>query len=375
MKMLKLALAMSLISVAAAQAQNAPVITSFSRNGELVCDNLMAGSVAAVEWASSPQGPWTNSWAGLTAVVADSNGVIRASVPMFYRVRGIPAPVDMALIHAGPFVMGDPMDGDSGALPLHTNQISAFYMDRHEVSKALWDEVYHWALTNGYSFEHPGSGKAPTHPVQTVSWYDCVKWCNARSEKELRTPAYYTDAGQTVVYRAGVVVLQSNCVKWTAGYRLPTEAEWEKAARGGAARHRFPWVDTDEITHSRANYISSALPQYGGLYDTSPTRGYHPTFATGTFPYTSPVGYFAPNGYGLYDMAGNVFEWCWDWLGSYPAESQTDPRGPASGTGRVVRGSTWSSYACRCRVADRTSGNPTYGGNELGFRSVLPVGP
>jgi formylglycine-generating enzyme required for sulfatase activity len=202
-----------------------------------------------------------------------------------------------------------------------------------------------------------------------------VKWCNARSEKEGRTPAYYTDADQTIVYRSGVVVLQTNWVNWNSGYRLPTEAEWEKAARGGAASHRFPWVDTDEIQHSRANYISSDEPQYGGAYDTSPTRGYHPTFATGDFPYTSPVGYFAPNAYGLYDMAGNVFEWCWDWLGEYSGDAQTDPRGPATGSGRVVRGSTWSSYASRCRVADRTGGDPTYGGDELGFRTVLPFSP
>lgn len=110
-----------------------------------------------------------------------------------------------------------------------------------------------------------------------------MKWANARSEKEGLVPCYYTDDTQTTVYRTGTVDVQNDWVKWIAcGYRLPTEVEWEKAARGGAAGHRYPWSATDAIDHSRANYDS------GG---------------------TTPVGSFAPNGYGLYDMAGNVWEW------------------------------------------------------------------
>ena len=94
------------------------------------------------------------------------------------------APSGMALIPAGTFTMGDSLDGSSYALPLHTVYVSAFYMDRYEVTKALWDEVYSWAVAHGYSFDYVGSGKASTHPVQTIDWYDSVKWCNARSEKE-----------------------------------------------------------------------------------------------------------------------------------------------------------------------------------------------
>ena len=218
----------------------APVIASFGRNGELVCTNLLAGSTASVEWASSVLGPWTNSWAGLAAVTADTNGAIRVSVPMFYRVRSVamptnpPAPAGMALIPAGPLVMGDsfpadwpPDSGSNPSLPLHTNQISAFYMDRTEVTKALWDEVRLWAITHGYSFDNSGSGKATNHPVHTVNWYDMVKWCNARSEKAGLVPAYYTSAARTTVYRAGQVNVQNDWVKWGSGYRLPTEAEWE----------------------------------------------------------------------------------------------------------------------------------------------------
>ena len=285
------------------------------------------------------------------------------------RLTASDVPPGMVLIPAGPFVMGNtfPGEGDSDELPLHTNQLSAFYMDKFEVTKALWDEVRVWANTNGYDLGTIGLGKATNHPVHTVSWYDCVKWCNARSQREGRVPAYYTSAAQTTVYRSGQVNVDNTWVKWGSGYRLPTEAEWEKAARGGASGKRFPWADTDNITHSRANYYSDS----GYAYDTSPTRGDHPSFQAGDSPYTSPAGYFAPNGYGLYDMAGNVWEWCWDWYGSYTAAPATDPRGP-SGTlrYRVLRGGSWYSLAFVARCAYRNYVLPYGASYSIGFRCV-----
>ena len=217
-----------------------------------------------------------------------------------------------------------------------------------------------------------------------MNWYDVVKWCNARSEKEKRIPAYYVNPTQTAVYRNGQMDVQNSWVKWDMGYRLPTEAEWEKAARGGASGHRFPWTDADTITHSRANYLSST--DYN--YDVSPTRGSHPTFAVGVhfniLPYTSPVGYFAPNSYSLYDMAGNVWEWCWDWYGVYPNGSQSDTRGPTSGSSRVSRGASWrvgGSFGCRSAARScygpltSSVGYPSFRFYGIGFRSVLPPIP
>jgi formylglycine-generating enzyme required for sulfatase activity len=276
------------------------------------------------------------------------------------------APSGMALIPAGSFTIGkcmDPNEGWSSELPLHTVYVSAIYMDKYDVTLTLWTNVYQWATNHGYSFDYAGSGKAANHPVQTVDWYDCVKWCNARSEKEGKTPAYYTDAGLSVRYRSGQVAAYVN---WSSGYRLPTEAEWEKAARGGASGQRFPWGNT--ISESLANYYAYPLSAGGYAYDVNPTQGYNPTFNDGIYPYTSPVGYFAPNGYGLYDMAGNVWQWCWDWYdGSWYSNvgaTQSDTRGPASSPygDRVLRGGLWYSLAngSRCaRLSASTRSTPT----------------
>jgi len=222
-------------------------------------------------------------------------------------------------------------DPDFGTYSL---TVSSFYMDRTEVTKAQWDTVYNWAVAHGYSFDQAGSGKASSHPVHTVSWYDCVTWCNARSEMNGRTPCYNLSTW--------------SCNFSANGYRLPTSDEWEYAARGGLHGRRFPWGDT--ITHSRANYYSSGSYSY----DTSSTRGYHPSYDDGGYPYTSPVGSFSANGYGLYDMAGNVWEWC----------------DTASGSSRVGRGGGWIDYADFARCGAGLAGNPDFAYHGIGFRSV-----
>jgi formylglycine-generating enzyme required for sulfatase activity len=123
----------------------------------------------------------------------------------FFRLISVPTTTadGMAFIPAGSFTMGDTLDGESDAIPTNV-YVSSFYTDTNLVSYSQWQSVYSYATSHGYGFDHAGSGKAANHPVQTVDWYDCVKWCNARSQQAGLTPVYYTDAGLTQVYTTGM---------------------------------------------------------------------------------------------------------------------------------------------------------------------------
>lgn len=308
----------------------------------------------------------------------DTDGTADARYYRIAPVKNIPG---FAYIPPGPFIMGNSIDDpdltDADAVSVH---VSAFYMGQTEVTTAQWNEVATWAASHGYAGLRQGVG-AGNSPMMMVDWFHALVWCNARSEKEGKIPAYYTDEAYTTVYRGGVPGVLNGALpvfaNWnTTGYRLPTEAEWEKAARGGLSRQRFPLGAT--ISHSQANYLSDS----SYAYDVSPTRGFHPDFADQLpqgFP-IAPVRHFPPNGYGLYDMAGNLLEWCWDLYQTQYTAGAIDPRGATTGFRRVYRGGSWGFHAAGCRAAARSSREPwtdlpewVNNSQFFGLRVVLPL--
>ena len=305
-----------------------------------------------------------------------------------------PTPSDIAFIPGGTFQMGDSfIEGYFNERPVHTVTLDSFYMSKYEITNQQYCAYLNSALGQGlitvtsgvvyqagsgtsypycdtstisaysqiaysggvFSVRTKGGRNMANDPMIRVSWYGAVAYCNWRSKQE----------GHEFCYNLSTW----NCDFNKKGYRLATEAEWEYAARGGLSSQRFPWGNT--ISHSQANYYSRSSYSY----DISPTRGYHPTWNDGIYPYTSVVGSFSLNGYGLYDMAGNVFEWCNDWysISYYSSSPVNNPTGPTSGSLRVLRDGSWNYFAYHCRAAYRDNHGPSSRLNYFGFRVVLDL--
>ena len=243
---------------------------------------------------------------------------------------------EFVLIQGGNFDMGSPTSENRREKDevLHHVTLSSFYMGSREVTQKEYREL----MGN-----NPSQFQGDELPVENVSWYDAITYCNARSVAENLTPAY-------VISGSG----DARTVTWNReanGYRLPTEAEWEYACRAGTTT---PFSTGENATVEQANY-------YGTYpYDGFPSGQYRNR--------TMPAGSFAPNAWGLYDMHGNVWEWCWDWYGAYGNESAVNPAGADSGTFRVNRGGGWTDFGRHLRSAYRAAYPPENRTFNLGFR-------
>jgi len=245
-----------------------------------------------------------------------------------------PVTNNLVYIQGGTFTMGSPTNEPNRGNDevQHQVTVSSFYMEKYEVTQKEYQEV----MGN-----NPSSFKGDNLPVENVSWYDAIEYCNKRSQKEGLTPAY-TRNGDNVTWNRNA-----------NGYRLPTEAEWEYACRAGTTT---PFNTGNNITTSQANY-----------------NGNYPYNSNAKGEYrekTMPVGSFAPNAWGLYDMHGNVSEWCWDWYSSYSNNYQTDPTGAVTGSARVERGGYWYYDGRNLRSASRSNYHPNARLSFIGFRLV-----
>ena len=240
----------------------------------------------------------------------------------------------------------------AGTLSWPTNAtvtLSAFKMGRYEVTQELYQAVT--GVNPSYLGSDPAVGEIQSkRPVETVTWYDAIEFCNKFSEKEGLTPVY-TITGRTPASGYPIIYAEVTANWNNNGYRLPTEAQWEYAARAGT-----------ETTYHFGNNESQLIN--------------YAWYSANSNYMTHEVGKKLPNAWGLYDMYGNVWEWCWDLYNvGYPLTNQTDYTGPSSGGYRVLRSGSWSDPVqfVNSTSGNRYNGDPSSGGNYyVGFRIVRP---
>jgi formylglycine-generating enzyme required for sulfatase activity len=247
-------------------------------------------------------------------------------------------PDDFVWVKGGTFTMGSPAgEPERGTDETrHRVTVGDFYIAQSEVTQQEWTT---------FMANNPSEFKGDDLPVEQVTWFDAIRFCNARSAMEGLAPAYAIN-GETATWN-----------KNANGYRLPTEAEWEYASRAGTTT---PFNTGNNITDREANCYN-----HYGYNNNSSGR-----VTGGSRGRTMPVNSYVANNWGLFDMHGNVWEWCWDWYGEYGAAAQTDPQGAASGTLRVNRGGGWNDFPKHVRSAYRAATPPGSGSFNLGFRLV-----
>lgn len=273
-----------------------------------------------------------------------------------------PMPAGLVLIPHGSFKRAA-----STSNPSHTVTLTKdFYICDHEVTQKEWFDVMGVKQEDMYATD---KGWGDNYPVYYVNWYAAIAYCNKRSVKEGLTPCYTVSGVTDWAALNFASIPTSSDPDWNSatcdfnasGYRLPTEAEWEYAALG-SYKDNSHWTGYIDSNHPSANVFAG--------YDETNALGDYAWYSGNASSKTHEAKKKTENSYSLYDMSGNVSEWCWDWYGNYDSANVTDPTGAPSGSGRVYRGGNWSSSAGICSVADRGNYNPYSRYDYIGFRVV-----
>jgi formylglycine-generating enzyme required for sulfatase activity len=351
-------------------------------SGKIAADTVTVNAGTAAFANASVGNGKTVTFSGWSLAGADAGNYSLSAQPASVTANiEFVSMIEMVWIPAGTFIMGSPASEPNRYTDETQHSVtltSGFYMGKYQVTQAQWEAVTGKTMEQQQAVATTSTtdyGRGSNHPIYYVNWYDVVEFCNRLSVMEGLIPVYSLN-GKTNPDEWGTQGTSWNDIAMDRsknGYRLPTEAEWEYACRG-SYENKATETNTKPFGIGDGTKMVSGMANFDVRYPYDlahvPAGSYSDTGATGYVGKTTAVGSYADNNYGLYDMHGNVWEWCWDWYKSDITTDNTDPVGAVTGSIRVERGGSWYNIGQNLRSAYRYYGTPSFRDSLIGFRVV-----